>query len=230
MELAQLGPRLEPELIDEESHAPVRCEGVRLPAAAVEREHQLRVQTLAPRMLAREPLQLGDELRVAARRQLGLHPQLDDGHAKLLQAPDLRDGERGARELGQRRSSPERQRGPQQLARALGLRSRQRPSSRTDLVLEPSEVELLEAHVEAVSGRRGHHDGGVAERCPEARHVDPDRPHRVRLHVVAPQRGSQPFSAHGLVGVEEQDGQHGTRLGAAQRDRSAVVHHFERPE
>ena len=89
---------------------------------------------------------------------------------------------------------------------------------------------LAHADKAAVSGRRGHDDGGVAERRPEAGHVDPDRPHRVRLHVVAPQRGSQPFSAHGLVGVEEQDGQNGTRLGAAQRDRAAVVHHFERPE
>jgi hypothetical protein len=45
-----------------------------LPARAIEREHQLRAKTLAQRMLANESLELGDELRMAAEREVGLDP------------------------------------------------------------------------------------------------------------------------------------------------------------
>ena len=61
VEFVQLGSRLEPELFDEDvAGVAVGCQRVRLAAAAVEREHQLRVQPLTPRVLRDVPLQVGD--------------------------------------------------------------------------------------------------------------------------------------------------------------------------
>ena len=53
VEVMQLGSRLDPELLDEDlARVAVGLQRVGLAAAAVQREHQLRVQPLAPRMLA----------------------------------------------------------------------------------------------------------------------------------------------------------------------------------
>ena len=53
VEVVQLGARLDPELLDEDlAGVAVGLQRVGLAAAAVQREHQLRVQPLAPRVLA----------------------------------------------------------------------------------------------------------------------------------------------------------------------------------
>ena len=88
---------LDPELSDEDAAGlAIGVERVRLAAAAIQGEHQLRVQPLPPRMRPRELPQLGDQLRVAACLEAGLHPQLDRLEALLLQPRDLGRGERAA--------------------------------------------------------------------------------------------------------------------------------------
>ena len=75
---AQERARLEAELLDEQLPSlAVDLERLRLPAGAVEREHQLRPQPLAQRMRADERLELGDELGVRADRELRLGPLLE---------------------------------------------------------------------------------------------------------------------------------------------------------
>ena len=55
--------RLDLELVDQGGpRVAVGLECIGLAAASIEREHQLTVQTLGPRMFAREPLELADKL------------------------------------------------------------------------------------------------------------------------------------------------------------------------
>src|SRR5207244_2184623 len=67
LQALQLLTGLESELFGEESSpAPIRRKGLRLPAAAVERKHQLGPQLLPQGVLRDKPLQLCDQLRVPA--------------------------------------------------------------------------------------------------------------------------------------------------------------------
>ncbi len=69
-------------------HATERLVGVErlgVPAAAVQGEHQLPAQSLPKRVAAYEPVELGDELRVASECQLGLDALLEAREALLLQ-------------------------------------------------------------------------------------------------------------------------------------------------
>jgi len=77
LELAELGPRLDPELGDERlAGRAVRVERVDLPPRPVEREHQLLARTVAQRVLRHERLELGNQLSVAAESEVGVDPLL----------------------------------------------------------------------------------------------------------------------------------------------------------
>ena len=73
LELAQRRTGFDPELFDEVLATALEgVERVGLSPAAVEREHQLSPQALAERMLRGQGFQLGNELAVAAEREIGL--------------------------------------------------------------------------------------------------------------------------------------------------------------
>ena len=111
LELLEAGPRLHPELLDQGvAGGAVGPERVRLPARAVEREHELRARPLAQRLRVDDGLQLGHELDVAAEREIGVDPFLQRHESKLLEPRDLclREGLVG--EVGERRPAPERER------------------------------------------------------------------------------------------------------------------------
>ena len=77
MEVVQLYARLDPELLDEDlACLAISLQRIALAAAAVQREHQLRVQSLAPRVLAGQLLELTDQLGVAAGDEIGLDAHL----------------------------------------------------------------------------------------------------------------------------------------------------------
>jgi hypothetical protein len=65
-------------------------------------------------MLSHQPLELGEHLGVAAKRQVGLDPVLHCSEPQLLQVGDGRLRERLVGELLERRSTPQPQRVPQQ--------------------------------------------------------------------------------------------------------------------
>ena len=68
----------------------VRVERLRLPTAAVEREHQQAEQVLAVGMSRDQPLELTDHLPVAADGELRLDPSLGCREHQLLELRDLR--------------------------------------------------------------------------------------------------------------------------------------------
>ena len=67
----------------------VGLERVGLPARAVEREHALRVERLAERVLGDERVELGQDVAVAAGGEIGLDGELERTEAQLLEPADL---------------------------------------------------------------------------------------------------------------------------------------------
>ena len=81
VELLQLPARLDPELVVQNAAAVVvGLQGLCLPAAAVERQHQQSANALTHRVLRGERLQLRNELVVRAQLEVGFDP--------VLQRPD----------------------------------------------------------------------------------------------------------------------------------------------
>ena len=127
----QLGAGLDADLLDQRrARLAVRLQRLGLAARAVEREHALRVQALAQRLLRQQRLELRQHLAVAPGVEVLVDRDLERTRAQLLQAPDLRSGERLVGDVRQRRPAPQAQR----LARgALGeqsLEARRRPPGR----------------------------------------------------------------------------------------------------
>src|SRR5581483_602162 len=84
----------------------VDVERLGLPARAVEREHQLAAQPFPQRVCVHRRLEVLDELRVAAERELRLRPLLDQRQAELLEPSELLACEPLEGELGQRVAAP----------------------------------------------------------------------------------------------------------------------------
>ena len=75
---SELRARLHPDLLDQRAaRAAIGLERLGLPAAAVQGKHQLAVEVLAKRLLGDGGLQLRDQVRVPAERELGLDPCLE---------------------------------------------------------------------------------------------------------------------------------------------------------
>ena len=110
LQLAERRPRLEAELLVEHApRFPVRLERLGLPAAAVEREHELPAQALVEGVLLDERLELGNEVDVPAEVELGVDQVLRRRQPQLLETGDLDGRERLVDEIGERRAAPERE-------------------------------------------------------------------------------------------------------------------------
>ena len=111
LKLLQLGPWFEAGILNETGTALViAIESVPLPAAAVEREHQLATHPLSIGVLAHQLLELGHERSRATHREPCFRPILDDLEPKLLQPPARVSPGGHELELRERRSAPERER------------------------------------------------------------------------------------------------------------------------
>ena len=223
LKLPQLRTRVDADLVRELAvRVVIGVEGLRLPAGSVQREHEQTRQPLAGGMLGDQPPQVGDELRVPARGERGLHPDLDRRQPLLLEPLDVALREPLEGEVGERRSTPQRERLAQDGRRVVRAVVAQRAAAVVDQPLEPLGVELARLDVEAVAGGRGRHDVPVAERLAQARDMDLDRPHRARRRLVTPQRLGELLRAHRLVGPQQQHGQDSALLRTAQRDDGLV--------
>ncbi len=159
------GPGIDAELLDEGlACSAVGGERVGLPARAVEREHELRARALAQRLGLDERLELGDELGVAAQREVGVDALLDDDGSQLLESRDLRLRERLVDEVGQRRSAPERERLAQRDLGGGCVAGLERGPPLLRQAGEAVHVHVLRIELEDVAGRARGDDG--AERLP----------------------------------------------------------------
>lgn len=143
-ELLQLWPGVEPELVAQGAAcAPEHREGIGLPPAAVEGEHQLSVQPLARRVGGHERLELGGERLVPREREVGGDSLLEHEQPQLLEARDLGPGELLVGDVLERRSAPQRERGAQRRRRRVRVARRELvPSARSE-PLETLDVELV---------------------------------------------------------------------------------------
>src|SRR5581483_4206083 len=157
LELLQRAARLESELVDEgPSCRPVRLERLRLPARAVEGDHQLAAQPFPERLLRDERLELADEPCMATKREIGVDPLLEGGETLVLEAGDLGLREELVGELGERRAPPQRERLAEQARRPSGSPRCERVPSLGRQALEAVEVEFAGIDAQDVAGRLRH--------------------------------------------------------------------------
>ena len=103
LELLQRPARVDAELVDEGAAAVlVRGKRFGLPAAAVERQHQLTAQPLAEGVLRDQPLQLADDLRMSPQLEVGLQPLLEAFEPELAEPGDLVLCKARVRDVGER--------------------------------------------------------------------------------------------------------------------------------
>jgi hypothetical protein len=91
---------------------PVGVERLGLPVGAVEGEHLLCAQSFSKRVLARELVELADQLLVATEREVAVDPVHERAHPQLIQQLDLVAAACLELEACQCAASPERKRLP----------------------------------------------------------------------------------------------------------------------
>jgi hypothetical protein len=126
LEFLEAGPRVHAQLVRQQPPGVrVRGQRLRLPARAVQRQHQQFAQPLPQRMGRGERREFGDRLRVAALLQVHVEPGLDELEPPLLQAGALGFRVR-ARDARQDLAVPQAQRLVQQGARVAQVARRLR--------------------------------------------------------------------------------------------------------
>jgi hypothetical protein len=198
-----------------------------LTTGAIERQHELSPQLLSKWVLRDECLELGHELGVTSHGEVSFDPPFEREQTELLETRDRDLGERLVDEFRERRSSPQRERLSQLRRGDGGLR----PLRLGDEILEPVEIELARPEPERVAGgSREDLPTACSERLPELRHADPQgRSPRFR-RVFAPELVDETVARDDLVRTEKKDGEERALLGAAERDRLALVPDLEWPE
>jgi len=219
LEGAEVGRRLEPELVQARSRVPVRGERVGVASRAVEGKHPLGLEPFAVRVRRDERVELPDERGVLASLEVGGDPRLEHGQAALLEPGGLCLGERLVGNAAERRPAPERERLPQ----VGGV-------ARCAETAEPLGVELARLHADEVAGRP-RHDALRAERLAEGVNVHLQRSARARGRALAPDPVDQPVGRDHLVRVEQEQRQERPRALAPERHRPAVVgSNLDRPQ
>src|SRR5215204_4329777 len=182
-------------------------------------------------MLADEPPELGDEVGMAAERQVGLDPLLERGQAQLLEPADLLAGEVLIGEVGERRTAPEGERLAQEVRGRLRIRRPKRPPAAEEL-LEAVEIALapLQAKQIAVAVRLKRRCSVTAEGAAELGDVVVQHVRRRRRGALAPQDVDQAVSGEHLVGVEQQQRKHNPLLAAPDGHLPAGLAGLERSE
>ena len=122
-------------------------------AAAIQRRHQLRTETLAQGITVDELTQLCDESLVAAEREIGVDPILQRLESELFEAVDVGSRERLVCEVVERTAAPERERSAKPLHRRVRIAVRQQAPTLSREPLEALGVELIGADLQDVSRR-----------------------------------------------------------------------------
>jgi hypothetical protein len=231
LQLRQLRRRLQPELAGEDLPMRlVRPQGLHLPAAAVQGQHQLRLERLPHRMFRCQPLQLGRDLRGPPTRQVGIRQQLVGDQAQLPEPLGLRTRPVLVRELRVCTPPPQ----PQALAqhvRGLGrVALRQACPARRHRTLETGDVKRRVAYLEQVAGRPRHHPRrrpGTLHHPAQARHITAERRRRPRRRRPCEHDLRQPIGRHHVVPVDQQDRRQAALPRPAQTQLNAAVHDAE---
>ena len=155
-EVAQPRPGFDPQLFDEKITCVLeRPQRVRLPPGAVQREHQQLAETLANRVLLREPLGLDRDRRVAAAFEVDRQLGLERDEVQLHEPLALRLRPLLVRDVGKGRAPPERERVGQVNRGVVEPTPLDCFEGGRDVALEPHRVDLFGRNVEHIAGRPG---------------------------------------------------------------------------
>ena len=185
---AQLRSRLDAQLLHQQRAAGAhRLECLRLPAGAIQRDHQLRPQPLAQRMLRDQRLQLTDEVGIGPAGQLRRQPLLERLQPTLLEARDLDLGELIEAMIRQRVPTPQGERRPQVGSSPLRIIATACQARALQEGLEPVGIDGLWVDDQRVAGGLVAHGGPVTQPLAEARDLLLERRHCARRELVAPE-------------------------------------------
>ena len=109
-------------------------------------------------------------------------------------------------EVGERRSTSDGKRVPQQPARSLRLAGLEPPATLGRKPLESIDIELVPVDLDNVRAPPRHQDV-VVQHLPQLRDVHVDRLHRRRRRVVPPEVGDETIDRDGLSPIDEQQGE-----------------------
>ena len=156
LQLAQARPRFEPDLLAQPS-ADVRVvlQRLRLPPAAVERDHRLSLQPLAVRVLARNPENLGEHLLMSPEVELRVDPLFHGHETKLLQPLGLARRHLLVGQVPVRAPAPETEGPVGERGREGGVSGAPSCSALAEKALEACRVELLGCELDRRTRRRG---------------------------------------------------------------------------
>jgi hypothetical protein len=216
LELLQRRAGLDSELLHERrSSRPIGVECVLLTARAVEREDVLLAETLAVRIVADETLERGNELDLAAERELGVGEELACPQPALLEPARLRFRQRLARQVGEWRAAPQLERCSEVGGGVVCLSGRELVAAASNEALEALQVELAGLESEPVAPAAGL-DPVRPERAAQPVDVDLERLHRRLGRLTGPERVHEAVPGDGFVGPEQERRQQRPLLGRAE--------------
>ena len=234
LELLQRNARLEAQLdVQVLARLPVHRQSFGLPAAAVEREHQLRAQAFTQRLLRDRCLELAHQRRVPAERQLGVDALFHGGEAKLLEPLHLDARERLELEIGEGPAAPQRLRLAKQRGGACRVSLRERRASCGDLLLEEIEIELARFDAQEIAGSAGREPRLLDAVRGESLAQPPDLHSKNMVGLgarLALQLRDQPIARDHTVGAEQQQREQSALLRTADAHGDAVEANIQRAE
>ena len=232
LEPLQLGSRLDAELVDEDAACVlVGGQRLRLPARAVEGQHELAAEALAQRVLRGERLELADEVGAGAAGEVDVDAGFEGEQAQLLEAGDLGLRKGLVAEVGQGGAAPE----PECLAQLPARRGRVAGGDclprAGDEVLEAVAVQLARLDPQEVA-RGASHERFLRrpESPPQPGDVPLERSPRGRRRLPVPELVHQPVGRDDLVRLQEEEGEDGALPRSAEGDRAALAAGLERPQ
>ena len=180
-------------------------------------------QSLAERVLANERLELRHEVVVPAERELELDASLDTGLAQLFEPFDLVPSEIVVGELGERGTTPQRERLTQRRKRIGVLET----AGVAEELFEAQRVEIAVVDPNEVAAGNGL-DRGCAELFAQLRDEPLERFRSGLRRSPAPQLLDQAVARHRLVRVEEQEREQLPLVSAAEAQRGYSVVNLQR--
>jgi hypothetical protein len=211
LELAQLGPWLDADVVDDQpARGVARPERLGLPTAAVQGERALRPQSLTQRVVDGQPIQLEGEGLVVAARQLGVDAVLDRRDTGFAEPGGFGLERRTHGDVDERITPPEADRLSKRCRGREHIVGASQGASTLDHRQEALLVELVGKQVEAVAARDKVETRcvvAVVEQLAQLRH-----PHLQRVTGPAglkrrPQLINDAIGADDLAGAEREQGE-----------------------
>jgi len=214
-------------------------QGIRLPSAPVQRQHQLAAQPFPERVFTHQAGQLGCRRGGTAEHEHDLGPFLDCGQPHLDQ-PGPFDFSPGAGSPRQGNRLPQPQRRVELPRRAVQVACRARPASRVKVPAEHLRIQVARFQPQRIARPGGKQElprrpaGPVRlKRPPQSGHLDVQPVHRARRRILAPDAVDELAAGNGLVRPQREKPEYHLALRAAQLQLAVTLpgaHRAEQPD